>query len=121
MSADRQFAVGDMRQNADPKFHAPHFAEFVNAANKLDAFARENFHKRVIHLAVRWLLDQPGVGIALWGARRAEQLAPARDVTGWALTKGDFAAIDAILRENIRHPEGPEFVAPPSRQPRRAA
>lgn len=121
MRADRQFAVGDMRKNTDPKFQAPHFFEYVNAANKLDAFARENFGKRLIHLALRWLLDQPGVGIALWGARRPEQLAPVREITGWSLTKGDFAAIDAILRENIRHPVGPEFMAPPSRQVRRAA
>lgn len=121
MRADRQFAVGDMRKNTDPKFQAPHFFEYVNAANKLDAFARENFGKRLIHLAVRWLLDQPGVGLALWGARHPEQLAPVREITGWSLTKGDFAAIDAILRENIRHPVGPEFMAPPSRQVRRAA
>lgn len=121
MRADRQFAVGDMRKNTDPKFHAPHFVEYVNAANKLDAFARENFGKRLIHLAVRWLLDQPGVGIALWGARHPEQLAPVRETAGWSLTRGDFAAIDAILRENIRHPVGPEFMAPPSRQVRRAA
>lgn len=121
MSADRAFAAGDMRKNTDPKFQAPHFSEYVNAANKLDEFARQNFGKRLIHLAVRWLLDQPGVGIALWGARRPEQLAPVREVSGWSLTKSDFAAIDAILRETIRRPVGPEFMAPPSRQVPRAA
>jgi len=70
----------------------------------------------VIHLAVRWLLDQPGVGVALWGARHPEQLAPIREVIGWSLGKSDFAAIDAILRENIRNPVGPEFMAPPDRE-----
>lgn len=121
MSANRQFGVGDMRKNTDSKFQAPQFAEYLNAASKLDAFARENFGKRVIHLAVRWLLDQPGVGIALWGARRPDQLAPVREVGGWSLKKSDFAAIDTILRESIRHPVGPEFMAPPSRQIRRVA
>src|ERR1700756_4938770 len=115
MRADRQFAVGDMRKNTDPKFQPPHFTEYVSAANKLDAFARENFGKRVIHLAVRWLLDQPGVGVALWGARRPHQLAPVKEISGWSLTKSDLAAVDAILRETIRHPVGPEFMAPPSR------
>jgi hypothetical protein len=38
-----------------------------------------------------------------------------------SLTKSDFAAIDAILRENIRNPVGPEFMAPPARQIRRVA
>jgi aryl-alcohol dehydrogenase-like predicted oxidoreductase len=121
MSADRRFANDDMRKNTDPKFQAPQFAEYLNAASKLDAFARENFGKRVIHLAVRWLLDQPGVGIALWGARRPDQLDPVSEVSGWSLKKSDFAAIDAILRESIRHPVGPEFMAPPSRQIRRVA
>jgi len=116
MRPDRQFAKDDMRKTSDPKFQPPHFAEYLNAASKLDAFARENFGKRVIHLAVRWLLDQPGVGVALWGARRPEQLAPINEVNGWSLTKGDFAAIDAILRENIRNPVGPEFMAPPARK-----
>jgi aryl-alcohol dehydrogenase-like predicted oxidoreductase len=116
MSIDRQFGKDDMRKTTDPKFQPPHFAEYVKAANKLDAFARDNFGKRVIHFAVRWLLDQPGVGVALWGARRPEQLAPISEVSGWSLTKSDFGEIDAILRESILNPVGPEFMAPPARQ-----
>jgi hypothetical protein len=37
-------------------------------------------------------------------------------VSGWKLTENDFAAIDAILRESVRHPAGPEFMAPPARK-----
>jgi aryl-alcohol dehydrogenase-like predicted oxidoreductase len=120
MCTSRQFAKDDMRKTTDPKFQLPHFAEYLNAAHRLDAFARERFGKRVIHLAVRWLLDQPGVGIALWGARRPEQLTPIHEVSGWSLTQGDFASIDAILRESIRNPVGPEFMAPPARKIRSA-
>ena len=116
MNASRQFAKDDMRKTSDPKFQQPHFAEYLAAASRLDAYAREHFGKRVIHLAVRWLLDQPGVGIALWGARRPEQLAPISEVIGWSLTKSDFGAIDAILRESIHSPVGPEFMAPPVRE-----
>jgi aryl-alcohol dehydrogenase-like predicted oxidoreductase len=116
MRADRQFSNDDMRKTTDPKFQSPHFAGYLDAANKLDAYAREKFGKRVIHLAVRWLLDQPGVGIALWGARRPEQLAPIIEVGGWSLAQSDFDAIDAILREAIVSPVGPEFMAPPVRQ-----
>src|SRR6266852_5614224 len=116
MRTDRQFAKDDMRKTTDPKFQSPHFAECLKAASNLDAFARENFDKAVIHLAVRWLLDQPGVAVALWGARRPEQLAPINEVRGWTLTKRDFAAIDTILRESILNPVGPEFVAPPARE-----
>jgi aryl-alcohol dehydrogenase-like predicted oxidoreductase len=121
MNADRQFAKDDMRKITDPKFQQPHFTNYLGATNRLDAFARGRFGKRVIHLAVRWLLDQPGVGVALWGARRPEQLAPIKEVIGWSLTEDDFASIDAILRETIRDPVGPEFMAPPARQIRRVA
>jgi aryl-alcohol dehydrogenase-like predicted oxidoreductase len=121
MNAGRQFAKDDMRKTTDPKFQQPHFTEYLTATDRLDAFARERFAKRVIHLAVRWLLDQPGVGVALWGARRPEQLAPIKEVIGWSLTEDDFASIDAILRETIRDPVGPEFMAPPARQIRRVA
>jgi aryl-alcohol dehydrogenase-like predicted oxidoreductase len=116
MQADHQFAKDDMRKTSDPKFQQPHFAEYLDAVSKLDAYAREHFGKCVIHLAVRWLLDQPGVGIALWGARRPEQLAPIKAVSGWFLTKPDFAAIDTILRSSVRNPVGPEFMAPPVRE-----
>ena len=116
MRTDRQFAKDDMRKTADPKFQPPYFGDYLSATSRLDAFAREKFGKRVIHLAVRWLLDQPGVGVALWGARRADQLAPIREVTGWSLRKSDFAAIDAILQESIQNPVGPEFMAPPARE-----
>ena len=116
MRADRQFSKNDLRKTNDPKFQAPHFAEYLDAAKRLDAYAREKFAKGVIHLAVRWLLDQPGVGVALWGARRPDQLAPIQEVSGWKLTENDFKAIDAILHESVRHPVGPEFMAPPARQ-----
>jgi aryl-alcohol dehydrogenase-like predicted oxidoreductase len=116
MNAGRQFSKDDLRKSSDPKFQQPHFAEYLDAASKLDAYAREHFGKRVIHLAVRWLLDQPGVGVALWGARRPEQLAPINEVSGWTLTQRDFADIDSILRESILNPVGPEFMAPPARE-----
>jgi aryl-alcohol dehydrogenase-like predicted oxidoreductase len=116
MRVDRQFSTYDMRKTSDPKFQSPRFAEYLKAVNKLDAYARDKFGKRVVHLAVRWLLDQPGVSIALWGARHPEQLRPIHEVSGWSLKQNDFAAIDAILHESIQHPVGPEFMAPPVRQ-----
>ena len=116
MRADRQFSKDDLRKSNDPKFQAPYFKEYLEAASRLDAYAHEKFAKGVINLAVRWLLDQPGVGMALWGARRPDQLAPIKEVSGWKLTEHDFKAIDAILRESVRRPVGPEFMAPPARQ-----
>jgi aryl-alcohol dehydrogenase-like predicted oxidoreductase len=113
MSADRQFAQGDLRGGADPKFQAPRFAQYVEAAHALDAFARQHWGRSVLALAVRWLLDQPGVGLALWGARRPEQLAAVEDVMGWHVDEQAKARIDALISEHVQDPAGPEFMAPP--------
>jgi len=45
------------------------------------------------------VLDQPGVTVALWGARTPEQIREAAGVSGWRLSQDDLARIDAILRE----------------------
>ena len=69
----------------------------------------------MVHLAVRWILDQQGAGFALWGARRPEQLEPVEAVYGWRLDDVAMKEIDRILAENILEPVGPEFMAPPDK------
>jgi aryl-alcohol dehydrogenase-like predicted oxidoreductase len=113
MKTDTVFDGDDLR-HTDPKFVAPRFAQYVAAVQKLDRLAQQRFGKRVIHLAVRWMLDQ-GITTALWGARHPDQLQPADDVIGWSLDASAKAEIDRILRETITDPVGPEFMAPPSR------
>ena len=81
---------------------------------RLDDLARERFGKRVIHLAIRWILDQPGVGIALWGARRPEQLDAVPDAFGFRIDDDTRTAVDRILEEEIKDPVGPEFLTPPT-------
>ena len=82
---------------------------------RLDALARERFHKGVLHLAVRWVLDH-GSHIALWGGRRPDQMDPVPEIMGWRLDQATLDAIDAILAETIKDPVGPEFMAPPPRR-----
>src|ERR1700720_1324293 len=72
MQADTAFDGDDLRRT-DPKFRQPRFAQYVTAVRKLDRLARQRFGKRVVHLAVRWMLDQ-GITTALWGARHPDQL-----------------------------------------------
>ena len=67
MRTDTVFDGDDLRRS-DPKFVAPRFAQYLAAVQRLDQLAQERFGKRVIHLAVRWMLDQ-GITTALWGAR----------------------------------------------------
>ena len=112
MQADTVFDGDDLRRT-DPKFRKPRFAQYVAAVQELDRLAQHRFGKRVIHLAIRWMLDQ-GITTALWGARRPDQLQPVDEVTGWSLDASAKAEIDRILRETITDPVGPEFMAPPS-------
>jgi aryl-alcohol dehydrogenase-like predicted oxidoreductase len=109
-----RFTGDDLRKN-DPKFIAPRFEQYLAAVERLDRFAHERFARRVIHLAVRWVLDRGEKNIALWGARRADQLSPIAGVVGWHIDSAAMADIDQILQETIRDPIGPEFMAPPDR------
>jgi aryl-alcohol dehydrogenase-like predicted oxidoreductase len=111
---DTKFEGDDLRAT-DPKFRAPRFKQYLEAVRLLDRFARENYSKRVIHLALRWVLDQPGVTSALWGARHADQLDPIGDVMGWKLDNDALGEIDRIVSNTVTDPVGPEFMAPPAR------
>jgi aryl-alcohol dehydrogenase-like predicted oxidoreductase len=114
MSRSTRFAGDDLRKS-DPKFREPRYAQYLAAVGILDQFARERFGRRVIHLAARWVLDRGDANIALWGARRAGQLAPIADVVGWHVDSSAMAEIDRILQKTISDPVGPEFMAPPDR------
>ena len=114
MKPETQFGGDDLRKT-DPKFQLPRYPQYLNAVERLDRFAQENYGKRVIHLAMRWVLDQPGVTAALWGARHPAQLDPIDGIIGWSLDESAMEEIDRIVRESIADPVGPEFMAPPSR------
>ena len=86
----------------------------IEAVQRLDRFARENYGKRVIHLALRWVLDQTGVSVALWGARRPDLLDPITDVMEWRLSREQREEIVRIVENAVVDPIGPEFMAPPA-------
>lgn len=115
MTRDRHFDSDDLR-SSDPKFQSPRFAQYLDAAARLDRFARANYGRSVLALAVRWILDRSQHGIALWGARRPAQLEEVGDVDGWHLDTDALTEIDRILKEAVRDPVGPEFMAPPQDQ-----
>lgn len=114
MAPDTVFNGDDLRKQ-DPKFQAPRFVQYLAAVDRLDRFARENYGKRVIHLAVRWILDRQDSTIALWGARHPDQLDPIGAIGGWHLDAAAMAEIDRILSDTVPNPVGPEFMAPPVR------
>jgi aryl-alcohol dehydrogenase-like predicted oxidoreductase len=114
MSASSRFSGDDLRKS-DPKFQPPRFEQYLAAVEKLDRFAKQRFGRRVIHLAARWVLDRNEANIALWGARRPDQLSPVGEVMGWKIDRSAMAEIDRILKQSITDPVGPEFMAPPDR------
>ena len=113
MRPDSTFDGDDLRR-IDPKFQPPRFAQYLDAVRQLDEFAQRRFGRRVIQLAVRWMLDQ-GISVALWGGRRPDQLEAALGVAGWSLQSSDREQIERIVTTAILDPVGPEFMAPPQR------
>jgi len=105
---------GDDLRRVDPKFQPPRLAQYLEAVRQLDELAKKRFHRRVIHLAVRWMLDQ-GISVALWGGRHPEQVEAALDVAGWSLDDAERRLIERIVNTAVTDPVGPEFMAPPQR------
>jgi aryl-alcohol dehydrogenase-like predicted oxidoreductase len=113
MRPDTIFGGDDLRR-IDPKFQPPRFSQYLEAVRQLDELAQRRFHRRVIHLAVRWMLDQ-GISVALWGARHPDQLEPSLGVDGWSLDSADRDKINQIVNTTVTDPVGPDFMAPPER------
>jgi len=113
MRSDTRFDGDDLRR-IDPKFQPPRFAQYLDAVHRLEQLAQRRFRRRVIHLAVRWMLDQ-GISVALWGGRHPDQVEAVPGVAGWSLNDTDRQRIDRIVSTAITDPVGPEFMAPPQR------
>ncbi len=109
------FPAGDIRA-VDPKFQQPRFTQYLNAVERLAAFAQAHFGKTVLSLAARWVLDRPGISVALWGAKRPDQLDAVAGVLGWKLSDSAMAEIDQIVAECVTDPVGPEYLTPKVRE-----
>ena len=113
MRQDTKFEGDDLRR-IDPKFQTLRYAQYLGAVRQLEELAQRRFHRRVIHLAVRWMLDQ-GISVALWGGRHPDQVKAALDITRWSLKGTDRELIERIVNAAVTDPVGPEFMAPSQR------
>jgi aryl-alcohol dehydrogenase-like predicted oxidoreductase len=111
MSFDRK----DIR-SVDPKFQEPRFSQYMTAVERLGDFAQVHYGKSVLELAARWVLDRPGISVALWGAKRPDQLDAVAGVMGWKLDASAMAEIDWIVEESVTDPVGPEYLTPGVRE-----
>lgn len=108
------FEAGDIRA-VDPKFQEPRFSQYITAVERLTELAYR-YGKSVAQLAVRWVLDRPGISVALWGAKRPDQLDAAGGVSGWQLDAQATAEIDRIVADSVTDPVGPEYLTPQVRE-----
>ncbi|MBS1802205.1 MAG: aldo/keto reductase [Acidobacteria bacterium] len=106
-----KFGDSDIRA-VDPKFQEPRFSQYMTAVERVTEFARKRFGKSTIELAARWVLDRPGVSVALWGARRPDQLDSIAGVMGWKLDADAMTEIDRIVAESVTNSIGPEYLTP---------
>lgn len=114
MSPSTRFDGDDLRK-VDPKFQSPRFEQYLAAVATLEDYARARHDKTVLALAIRWILDK-GPTIALWGARKPEQIEGVDEAFGWSLSQEELDEIDKILTRYVTDPVGPEFMAPPTRK-----
>jgi aryl-alcohol dehydrogenase-like predicted oxidoreductase len=114
MQPDTTFTGDDLRK-LDPKFQPPRFTQYLNAVQQLENLAQKRCGKHVMDLAVRWVLEQPGITSALWGTRHPAELEAVTGALDWNLDANTGAEIDQILRQAIVNPVGPEFMAPPEK------
>ncbi|OJY17145.1 MAG: general stress protein [Myxococcales bacterium 68-20] len=114
INKETQFSGDDLRK-VDPKFLPPRFEQYLKAVELLERYARERYQTGVLALAVRWVLDTPGVSVALWGTRHPGELAPLEEVMRFRLDDEARAYVEAVVAETVHDPVGPEFMAPPER------
>ncbi|CDG38849.1 MULTISPECIES: aldo/keto reductase [Asaia] len=112
MTGETHFPKDDLR-SSDPKFQQPVFGRYLAAVEALKAIAARH-DKSMLALAIRWVLDQ-GPTVALWGARKPEQIDGVAEAYGWSLSDQDKAEIETILRDNVPDAIEPDFMAPPQR------
>lgn len=97
MTIDTRFESGDRRSRYE-NFAGDKFAANVAFAAEVKA-AAEGIGRTAAQVAVRWLLDQPGVGAVLFGAKRPQQVEDNAGALGWRLD----AAIRAGLARRTDH------------------
>ncbi len=115
LTPEMTFPDGDIRK-VDPKFQQPRFGQYLQAVAELRKFAHDHYGKTVLELAARWVLDRPGVSVALWGAKRPDQLDAIEGVMGWQLDSSAMAEMDAIVAQCVTDPVGPEYLTPGIRE-----
>ena len=62
----------------------------------------ERYDRTLAQLAINWVLSQPGITVAICGARRPDQIEADVAGAGWAISREDLAAIERVLENRAQ-------------------
>lgn len=109
---DVQLKEGDIR-NHDPKF-TDRKTDYINAVKEIEAYLRDRGHdEELAPMMLRWTADQPGVTVALVGARNEDQARSNSRALETVLSPEEIGRVREIADDVIEEPVGPDFMAPP--------
>ncbi len=97
LKRDQVFAESDSRKKY-PMFQGEQWEKNLDMVDKLRAIANASGHT-VAELVINWTINQPGVTVALCGAKRPDQLRETAGGAGWHLTDDQMAQVDRALAE----------------------
>lgn len=93
----RQSELAGVRAS-DPEFIGDRYARNLRVVGRLTEIAAKH-DKTVAQLALSWTLHQPGLTVAIVGAKRPSQIVENAGAVGWELPPEEIPAIDRILEE----------------------
>ncbi|HHV10879.1 MAG TPA: aldo/keto reductase [Clostridiales bacterium] len=91
------FPKEDGRSQA-PLFQQPYFDGALKVTDVLKHYAKK-YDKTPAQVAIRWLIQTPGITAPIVGGRSCAQVAENLKAIGWKLSEEDYQAIDKISRE----------------------
>ncbi len=94
---DYVFGTDDSRHKY-PMFLGQERQKNHDLVDRLQAIAQAAGHT-VVELVVNWTIHQPGITVALCGAKRPDQICQCAGGSGWQLTAEQRAQIDQALNE----------------------
>jgi len=83
-------------RSRDPLFAEPKLSQIAAAVDEMAGLAAAH-GRTAAQMAVAWVLNQPGVTVALWGAKRADQIEESAGASGWRLTEAEMTRLAELF------------------------
>jgi myo-inositol catabolism protein IolS len=103
---DSHFADNDTRHR-QANFQGAKFEGNLRIVETLKKIA-QRIGRTPAQVAIRWLLDTPGVGCVLVGAKRPDQIEENASAVGWSLSPSDYRELESLSTEGAAQRVGRE-------------